>query len=113
MSDSQVPPRPGATPLPTSTLSLASLMMGIIGWFLLPVVGGIIAVITGHLAKKEIRQSGGLLGGDGLATAGLVLGYSNIVTLGMCSCLALLLFPALLAGIWSFVSQILSTVPVP
>lgn len=85
-------------PPPTSSLSLTSLIMGIVGWFLLPVVGAIIAVITGHMAKKEIRESQGLLGGDGMATAGLILGYSNIA-LGACGCVALILFPALLAGI--------------
>ena len=89
MSDSQLPPLPDSAPLPTSTLSLASLMMGILSWIFLPVVGGIIAVITGHMAKKEIRQSDGLLGGDGLATAGLVLGYSNLA-LGLCGCLIVL-----------------------
>lgn len=101
MSNSEIPNLPDQAPLPTSTLSLASLMMGILGWVLLPIVGGIIAVITGHLARKEIRQSEGLLGGNGLATAGLVLGYSNLV-LGLCGCLVLLLLPALFAGVWSF-----------
>ena len=100
----------GEAPPPTSTLSLASLMMGILGWLLLPVVGGLIAIVTGHLAKKEIRQSDGLLGGNGLATAGLVLGYSNVV-LGLCGCLVLLLFPALLAGLWSFGDQVFHTIP--
>lgn len=97
-----LPPLPEhESPAPTSTLSIASLMMGIISWVLLPVVGGIIAIVTGHLAKKEIRQSEGLLGGDGVATAGLVLGYAN-VAISVCGCLVLLLFPALLAGVWIF-----------
>jgi len=110
MSDPELPPIPEQTPAPTSTMSLASLMMGIISWVFLPVVGGIIAVITGHLAKKEIRQSEGLLGGEGLATAGLVLGYANL-TLGLCGCLIVLLIPALLAGLWPFVDQIFNTFP--
>ncbi len=75
--------------------------MGILGWIFLPVVGEIIAIITGHLAKREIRQSDGLLGGNGLATAGLVLGYANLLV-GLCGCLVLLFFPALLAGVWAF-----------
>jgi hypothetical protein len=79
---------PGNTPAPISTLSLTSLMMGIIGWIFLPVVGGIIAIITGHLAKREIRQSEGLLGGNSLATAGLLLGYANLAA-GLCACLFL------------------------
>lgn len=84
--------------------------MGIVGWVLIPIVGGIIAVITGHMAKKEIRESRGLLGGDGLATAGLVLGYSNLA-LGLCACLLIILFPALLAGLWAFGDQIFNTIP--
>jgi hypothetical protein len=88
MPNSELPPAQDSTPAPTSTLSLTSLMMGIIGWIFLPVVGGMIAIITGHLAKRETRQSEGLLGGNGLATAGLVLGYANLVA-GLCVCLFL------------------------
>jgi hypothetical protein len=84
--------------------------MAVLGWTLIPVVGGIIAVITGHMAKKEIRQSDGLLGGDGLATTGLVLGYSNLAV-GLCVCVVLLLFPALFAGVWTFGDRIFNTVP--
>jgi hypothetical protein len=98
MSIPNPPPLQDRVPPPTSSLSLTSLIMGIIGWVLLPVVGSIIAVITGHMAKKEIRDSGGLLGGDGMATAGLILGYSNII-IGLCTCLVFILFPAALAGI--------------
>ena len=98
------------TPAPTSSLSLTSMIMGIVGWVLLPIVGGIIAVITGHMAKKEIRESNGLLGGDGMATAGLVLGYSNLA-LALCGCLALILFPALLVGVFGAVDQIFNAVP--
>jgi hypothetical protein len=110
MPDIESPSSQDQSPAPTSTLSLASLMMGILGWVLLPVVGGIIAIITGHLAKKEIRQSDGLLGGDGLATAGLVLGYANLV-LGVCGCMILILIPTLFAGLWQFGNQILNGVP--
>ena len=31
-----------------------------------------------HLAKKEIRDSGNTLGGDGMALAGLILGYVQL-----------------------------------
>lgn len=33
------------------------------------------AVICGHIARAKIRKSGGALGGKGIATAGLVIGY--------------------------------------
>ena len=110
MSVPNTPPFQSGTPAPNSTLSLTSLIMGILGWFVIPIVGAIIAVITGHMAKKEIRESNGALAGDGMATAGLLLGYSNLV-LGLCVCLALILFPALLAGIMAFGSDVFNTVP--
>jgi hypothetical protein len=110
MPDPGLPNHQNEVPAPISTLSLTSLMMGILGWIFLPVVGGIIAIITGHLARKEIRQSGDLLGGDGLARAGLVLGYANVL-LGLCGCLLLLLFPALFAGVLAFGNQIFNGVP--
>lgn len=104
------PPPAGGTPAPTSTLSLTSLIMGIAGWVILPIVGAIIAVITGHMAKKEIRESNGLLGGDGMATAGLVLGYSNL-GLGVCGCLAVILIPGLLLAFFGVIDQIFNAIP--
>ena len=63
----------------TSTLAVVSLVTGIACWIILPLVGSVIAVVTGHMAKKEIRASMGRLTGDGLATAGLLLGYMQII----------------------------------
>ena len=70
----------------TSTLATVSLITGILCWFLLPLIGAVIAVITGHMAKNEIRQSNGLITGEGMATAGLVLGYIHLglTVLGLC-----------------------------
>ena len=71
---------------PTSNLALASLILGILGWTIIPTIGSIAAIITGHMAKNEIKSNMGALGGDGMATAGLVLGFANIA-LGVCNCL--------------------------
>ena len=78
-------PLPPAGP-PTSTTAIISLIAGIAGWTVLPMLGAIVAVITGYLAKSEIRKSAGTLGGNGLATAGLILGYVQL-GLGLCACL--------------------------
>jgi hypothetical protein len=99
----QYSPPPYQQQLPTSGMATASLIMGILGWTLLPLLGSLIAIVTGHMAKSEIRNSMGQIGGDGLATAGLVLGY---LSLGMfvCGCLiwlgvmALGFIPLLAAG---------------
>jgi hypothetical protein len=61
-----------------SSLAIISLIAGILGWTILPFIASIVAVITGHLAKKEIRESGGTMSGDGMALAGIILGYTMI-----------------------------------
>ncbi|MFT3668029.1 MAG: DUF4190 domain-containing protein [Pseudoxanthomonas sp.] len=59
----------------TSSLAIASLVSGILGWTLLPFIGTLVAIITGHMARGEIRRSGGTLDGDGMAIGGLILGW--------------------------------------
>ena len=59
----------------TSSLAVVSLVSGILGWTLVPFIGTLVAIITGHMARSEIRRSNGQLGGDGMAIAGLVLGW--------------------------------------
>jgi hypothetical protein len=90
-TDSQTPYQPVSQ---TSTLALVSLISGIVSWFLVPFLGAIVAVITGHMAKKEIRENLGRLTGDGLATAGLVLGYLQLGISLLCICgfLAMMVF---------------------
>ncbi|MEO8743468.1 MAG: DUF4190 domain-containing protein [Lysobacteraceae bacterium] len=63
----------------TCTAATISLIFGILSWCVLPLIGAVVAVIAGHMAKGEIRHSQGALEGDGLATAGLILGYVHIV----------------------------------
>ena len=58
----------------TSALAVISLVFGIIGWLPVPVIGSIVAIVTGHLARAEIRRDPQGLEGDGMAIAGLVLG---------------------------------------
>ena len=62
----------------TSPMAIISLVAGILGWTLVPVLGSIVAVITGHMARGEIRRAPDRLEGDGMAVAGLVLGYASI-----------------------------------
>lgn len=62
----------------TSTLAVVSLVAGILGWTLLPFIGSIGAIITGHLARSEIRRQPERLEGDGMAVAGLILGWLSV-----------------------------------
>ncbi len=63
----------------TSTLAVVSLVAGILGWTLLPLIGSLGAIITGHMARREIRHSAGSIEGDGLAIVGLVLGWGLVI----------------------------------
>lgn len=79
-TNTEVPPK-------TSGLAIASLVCGITAWTILPIVlTAIAAVILGHLAKKEIRGAGGTMTGNGMATAGLILGYVNMALFVVAVC---------------------------
>lgn len=69
---SQPPPQ-------TNALAIAAVVSGGLGWVGVPLIASIGAVICGHLARAQIRQTGEK--GDELAVVGLVLGYTHIVML--------------------------------
>jgi uncharacterized membrane protein len=60
----------------TNSLARASMILGVAEFFSMGLTA-IPAVICGHIAKREMRLTGQR--GDGLATAGLVLGYMAII----------------------------------
>ena len=71
-------PPPAAAPQ-TSGLAIASMVLGICSFVLcLGILGSIPAVIMGHIARGKIAQSGGTIGGGGMAMTGIILGYINI-----------------------------------
>jgi hypothetical protein len=70
-------PYPYAVSPPTNTLAVISLVCGLASFVVLPLIAGVVAVVTGHIARGQIRQTGE--DGSGFALAGLILGYVNIV----------------------------------
>jgi len=63
----------------TSTTAIVSLVFGALCWMALPVVGAIVAIVCGHVARREIRAAAPrTVEGDGLALAGLILGYVQL-----------------------------------
>ena len=60
----------------TSALAIISLVCSLLGFFL--GVTSVIAIVTGHMARSEIRRKPGMRG-NGLATTGIVLGYIGLV----------------------------------
>jgi type IV pilus assembly protein PilA len=98
----QSPPNAGspvaATAIPvgpekTSTKAILSLVSGLL-IFAFPF--SIVAVVLGHLSLSEIRKSAGRLTGQGLAIAGLVLGYAGIAFIPIVLILAAIAIPNLL-----------------
>lgn len=78
------PPPPGAYPgaypgMPgavtsTNGFAVASLVLGILGFFACG-IPAVLALVFGYRARKQIRASGGVQAGRGMATAGIVLGW--------------------------------------
>jgi Domain of unknown function (DUF4190) len=93
----QTPTGTASMPVQTSSLAIISLISGISSWFVLPILGAIIAVFTGHLARKEIRENEGRLTGMEWANAGLALGYIHLALVAIGICVLVLIIAALLA----------------
>ena len=92
------------SPGQTNTLAVISLVAGI-GSFvahIIPFAGGftvaIVAVITGHMARNQIKQTGEQ--GMGMATAGMLIGYIHLAILGLV--VIALIFAIFLFGVTVF-----------
>ena len=83
-SDAPYPPSGGgaaATPK-TNGLAVASLICSCAGLFFLPIFPGI---ILGFIAHSQIKRSNGMQRGDGLAIAGIIVGFGwfALIVLGL------------------------------
>jgi type IV pilus assembly protein PilA len=58
----------------TSNKATLSLVFGVLA-FLFSVPAAVVAIVLGHLARNDIKKSGGRLKGAGMALAGLIMGY--------------------------------------
>ena len=75
------PPRPAvAQTVPrTPPVAIWSLILAVLSFTCGWLFTAIPAVLCGHIARSKIRKSGGTVGGKGIATAGLILGYIALV----------------------------------
>lgn len=94
MERPELPPLTGDSLLPTSPLALVSLVSALLGFTFVPVAGGIVAIVTGYLARNETRAVPPRASGDGMATAGIVMGWIQIglLVVGICCALAWFVF---------------------
>jgi hypothetical protein len=76
------PPYPASGYQATSTngLAIAALVLGLVGWMACG-IGSILAVVFGFVARSQIRASQGRQAGDGMALAGIILGFIAIALL--------------------------------
>ena len=63
---------------PNNGLAIASMVVGILGIVLLFIIGPILALVFGYIAKGQIDRSEGQQGGRGFAIAGIVLGWAGL-----------------------------------
>jgi hypothetical protein len=79
-----VSPPAGLEPVPsqivirqstTSGMAIASMVMGLLWVYW---IGSVLAICFGYAAKREIRRNPGRIEGQGMATAGIVLGWIGI-----------------------------------
>jgi hypothetical protein len=90
---------PPSTGTKNSTMAIVSLIAGIVGLTLLPLIGSVTALITGYMARKEIRESAGALSGDGMALAGVIMGWIGVAFAVFGLCMACFFFALLPLGI--------------
>lgn len=85
-----VPVAPATAAGETSGKAIVSLISGLF-FFVFPFA--ILAIVFGHLSLSEIRKSAGRIKGNGVAIAGLVLGYAGIAAIPVILVVAAIAIP--------------------
>ncbi len=91
----------------TSGWAIASLVCAIVGIATLNFIPGLLGAIFGHVALREIKSSNGWRNGQGMAMAGMIIGY---IATGL-SLLIVVLYILYLIFIFSFLQSIPETTP--
>jgi len=63
-------------------MAIASLVLGIAGWIVCG-LGSVLAIVFGFIAQGQIRQSQGRQGGEGMAKAGIILGFIGVALIAV------------------------------
>ena len=85
-------------PKRTSVWAVVSLIMGIANFVGFGFFGALIALISGYVAKNEIRDGNGQIEGERLASAGVILGWIGMASTILVLCLLVALFVLGFAG---------------
>ena len=78
---------------PTSGMAIISLISSVAGMTILPTIGSVIGLVLGYIARRQIVESRGAVGGSGLAQAGIIVGWIGIAMslVGICIAAAIIL----------------------
>ena len=77
------PYQPGYPVQPrTNGLAITSLVFGVLGFLVLPIVGSLVGLACGIPAKRSIERSNGRETGRELAIAGIILSSVGLATWG-------------------------------
>ncbi len=75
-------PAHGYAPVPqTNGLAVASFVCSFFFW--LYGIGAVLAIVFGFVARSQIKRSGGIQKGKGLALAGIIIGIVSLVAIGV------------------------------
>ena len=108
------PPGPSVRALgaavPTSGMAITSLILSIAGLTVVPVIGSVLALILGYMAQRDVRQRPTETSGEGLAKAGIVMGWIGVVlgVLVVCGIIAAFGFCAIASSGTSYESFLLA-----
>jgi len=83
----------------TSVWAVISLISGIANFIVLPFFGAIAALISGYIAKDEIKKSDGRIDGDNMAKAGIIMGWLGVAFSVLTFCLTVLIIVGGIGGI--------------
>lgn len=86
-------PNPNAL---TDGKAVTSLILGILSLTFFSILAGIPAVILGHMSRSNIKKSMGRLKGEGMALAGLIMGYISFLAIPFILIIAAIVIPNLL-----------------
>ena len=62
----------------TEDKAVISLVLGILSLVGMSILAGIPAIIVGKMSRDNVRASSGQLGGEGMATAGIIMGWISV-----------------------------------
>jgi type II secretory pathway pseudopilin PulG len=83
-------------PQRTDPKAIWSLVLGVLSLTCFWILTGIPAIILGHISRSDIRKSLGQLKGEGMALAGLIMGYISVAALPVILIVATIAIPGLL-----------------